>query len=208
MGGTDDPTNLIELTIEEHSQAHLKLYQQYGKTEDLCAYYMLSGKNKDPEFVKSRAKLGGESTLQKRMETGLTGIELFYGRSVSNEELKENSIKGGLIQGSRNSESGHMREIQKLSDCSAAGKIGGAKTIAGGRGSFADPIERLKSASKGGKVQGKRNAESGHLKEICKKSKRNSGMFWITNGTDSRMIKHGDVIEDGWRKGRVQKTKI
>ncbi len=31
MGGSDDPSNLIELSVEEHSQAHLKLYEQYGK---------------------------------------------------------------------------------------------------------------------------------------------------------------------------------
>ena len=27
MGGTDDPSNLIELTIEEHAEAHRKLFE-------------------------------------------------------------------------------------------------------------------------------------------------------------------------------------
>jgi hypothetical protein len=43
MGGTDDPDNIVTLSVPEHKVAHLKLYYRYGKREDLCAYYMLSG---------------------------------------------------------------------------------------------------------------------------------------------------------------------
>jgi len=47
MGGTDDPSNLIELTIEEHAEAHRKLYEQYGRVQDRRAWMgltkMLSG---------------------------------------------------------------------------------------------------------------------------------------------------------------------
>ncbi len=43
MGGTDDPSNLIELTIEEHAKAHEKLYEEHGKYEDFLAWKMLSG---------------------------------------------------------------------------------------------------------------------------------------------------------------------
>ena len=38
MGGTDDPDNLIELTIEEHAAAHQKLYEQYGHWQDYVAW--------------------------------------------------------------------------------------------------------------------------------------------------------------------------
>jgi HNH endonuclease len=31
MGGTDDPSNLIELSLAEHADAHLKLYEDHGK---------------------------------------------------------------------------------------------------------------------------------------------------------------------------------
>lgn len=44
MGGTDDPSNLTELTIEEHSEAHRILYETYGKREDYLAWKGLSGK--------------------------------------------------------------------------------------------------------------------------------------------------------------------
>ena len=43
MGGTDDSSNLIELTIEEHAEAHRELYEKYGKQEDLFAWKGLSG---------------------------------------------------------------------------------------------------------------------------------------------------------------------
>jgi hypothetical protein len=43
MGGTDDPSNLVELTVEEHAEAHRKLYEQYGNWQDKIAYDMLSG---------------------------------------------------------------------------------------------------------------------------------------------------------------------
>ena len=29
MGGTDDPSNLIELTVEEHAEAHKILFEKY-----------------------------------------------------------------------------------------------------------------------------------------------------------------------------------
>lgn len=208
MGGTDESSNLIELTVEEHAQAHLRLYETHGKKEDLCAYYMLSGKNQDPEFVSLRAQLAAASTRQTRIDSGLSGAELFYGRTASLEEIRENSSKGGSIQGQRNAESGHMREIQKLSDCSEAGKKGSEICRIQNKNAFFDPELRAISQSMGGKVQGKRNAESGHMREMSKKSKRNTGMFWITNGIDSKMIKNEDSIENGWYRGRVQKTKI
>jgi hypothetical protein len=37
-GGTDDPSNLIELTVEEHAEAHRLLYEKYGKWQDKIAY--------------------------------------------------------------------------------------------------------------------------------------------------------------------------
>ena len=43
MGGTDDPLNLIELTIEEHAEAHIILYEQHGRWQDKVAWQGLLG---------------------------------------------------------------------------------------------------------------------------------------------------------------------
>jgi hypothetical protein len=168
MGGLDDPSNLIELTREEHAQAHMKLYEQFGKKEDLGAYYLLTGQ--------------------------------------TDEAAKISSSLGGTAQGKINASNGHMARIQKLGDVVAAGKKGGAITIARGKGSFGDPAERLKSAKKGGLTQGKRNAESGHLKRIAQiPSKKNRGMIWVTNGVTNLMLIPTDIIPEGYRRGKTQK---
>jgi hypothetical protein len=43
MGGTDEPSNLVELTVEEHAEAHRKLYEEHGSTYDFVAWKALSG---------------------------------------------------------------------------------------------------------------------------------------------------------------------
>lgn len=205
MGGTDDPSNLIDLTVEEHSQAHLKLYEQYGKKEDLCAYYMLSGKSQDPEFKRLVCSLGGQASYKRRKDLGIGHLP-FLGADLTEEEKYKIYSKGGKTQGKRNAELGHIQKVQKLSDNVAAGKKGGAATIASGKGSFGNTEERLKSASKGGKTQGKRNAESGHLKRIAQlPNTRSKGKIWITNGITNMMIMPTDSIPEGYRKGKVQK---
>ena len=168
MGGSDDLSNLVELTRDEHAQAHMKLYEQFGKKEDLGAYYLLTGQ--------------------------------------TDEAAKIASSLGGTVQGKINADTGHMARIQKLGDVVAAGKKGGATTIARGKGSFGDPAERLKSAKKGGLTQGKRNAESGHLKRIAQiPSKKNRGMIWVTNGVTNLMLIPTDIIPEGYRRGKTQK---
>lgn len=202
MGGSDDPSNLIELSVEEHSQAHLTLYEQYGKKEDLCAYYMLSGKSQDPEFKKMVCSLGGTAIAKKRKESG----EKWGFMLMNPDDLFKLQSANGKLQGKKNADSGHIQRIQKLADSSAAGKKGGAATMTSGKGAFGDPIERLKSCSKGGKVQGKRNAESGHLKRIAQiPSKKNRGMIWITDGTTNKMIMPDDIIPEDYRRGKTQK---
>lgn len=42
-GGTDDPSNLIQVTIEEHAEAHRILYEEHGRWQDLIAWRTLSG---------------------------------------------------------------------------------------------------------------------------------------------------------------------
>jgi len=43
MGGSDFPSNIIEVSVEEHSELHLSLYLTHGKMEDWLAYRGLAG---------------------------------------------------------------------------------------------------------------------------------------------------------------------
>ena len=42
MGGTDEKSNLIELTIAEHAEAHRLLYEKYNQTQDKVAWMGLA----------------------------------------------------------------------------------------------------------------------------------------------------------------------
>ena len=56
IGGSDDPSNLIELTIEEHAEAHRILYLQYGRIEDRLAWLGLSGQIGKDEILLELAR--------------------------------------------------------------------------------------------------------------------------------------------------------
>lgn len=43
VGGTDDPSNLVELTVEEHAREHYILWNQHGRWQDKVAWQALSG---------------------------------------------------------------------------------------------------------------------------------------------------------------------
>jgi hypothetical protein len=43
MGGSDDPSNITRLTIEEHTEAHKILWEEYKCKEDWLAWQGLAG---------------------------------------------------------------------------------------------------------------------------------------------------------------------
>jgi hypothetical protein len=171
-GGSDNLENLIELTIEEHADAHKTLFETYGRWQDELAWKMLSGQIGKDEYLLERAKAGGR------------------------------------VQGRINAETGHMRKVSFMQNRQSNGRIGGLVTVQSGKGSFGDKNLRLISASRGGKIQGKINSETGHLKRIAKlPNKRNSGKIWITNGVENKMIDVSVIIPDGFIQGKKQKSK-
>jgi hypothetical protein len=64
MGGTDEPSNLTELTIEEHAEAHRILYETYGKHEDYLAWQGLLALIPKAEIMRELHKLGRRKTDQ------------------------------------------------------------------------------------------------------------------------------------------------
>lgn len=49
MGGSDDPSNLIELTVEEHAEAHRKLWEEHGSEYDKIAWLSLTNQIENAE---------------------------------------------------------------------------------------------------------------------------------------------------------------
>ena len=89
IGGSDDPSNLIELTIEEHAEAHRLLYEQHGRWQDRVAWLSLSGIMKDTERIYEILK---NSKLIKPLEkctnvVRQSGPDLLFGyRKYSSSE--------------------------------------------------------------------------------------------------------------------------
>lgn len=63
-------------------------------------------------------------------------------------------------------------------------------------------------ATLGGKVQGKINAENGHLSRIAKlpRKRKMSDMIWITDNNTTKWHPKNESIPNGWRRGRVLKN--
>ena len=59
-GGSDDTTNLVELTPIQHSMWHFAEYLRKGNLEDWCASRMILGDVHNPEFRKNASKLGNQ----------------------------------------------------------------------------------------------------------------------------------------------------
>jgi hypothetical protein len=87
MGGTDDPSNLIELDVEEHAEAHRKLYEEYGNEYDRIAWLGLSKQIDLTEAQRlahlNGTKLGGK--MQSK-ESKILGAKM---------QPKESKILGG-----------------------------------------------------------------------------------------------------------------
>jgi hypothetical protein len=123
MGGTDDPTNLVELTVEEHAEAHRVLFETHGHEYDRIAWLALSGQINmsdaallaQHEGEKQGAPLGGKITGRKNRESGHLANIFQMGLDKINslpEEIKlENRKHGGQIQGQRNVENGWMSAL-------------------------------------------------------------------------------------------------
>jgi hypothetical protein len=75
-GGTDDSSNLVELTIEEHAAAHKQLYEQYSRQEDFLAWKGLAGLIGKDELVLLKCSLNSSRPGQ---------LNPFYGMKHTDE---------------------------------------------------------------------------------------------------------------------------
>jgi hypothetical protein len=66
MGGSNDPSNLVEVSVEEHANLHLALYLEYGYYEDWLACMCLSGQITNAEA--NRLNKLGDRNPAKRPE--------------------------------------------------------------------------------------------------------------------------------------------
>ncbi len=84
-GGTDDLTNIVELTPTQHAMWHWAEWQRKQNYLDFCAYKMILGDVKNPEFRHARAKAFGHIGGKRVHE-------------VHPNLAKENGVKGNKSQ--------------------------------------------------------------------------------------------------------------
>lgn len=116
MGGTDDPSNLIELTIEEHALAHKALYEQFGKIEDKMAWLALSGKTQESERLR---KVLAAREYRKFLNDDVKYAEwkrkisnTLAGRSLSDEHKR--NISEGLLKAYREERKKYVRPSDEM----------------------------------------------------------------------------------------------
>ncbi len=91
MGGSDDPSNLILLTVEEHAEAHKKLYEEHGRWQDKFAWKGLAGLMSKEEIQKESVRIAMErlwADKEKYAESVRKGNRTKY----LNGSYKKNSI--------------------------------------------------------------------------------------------------------------------
>lgn len=126
---------------------------------------------------------------------------------INDETHKLYAALGGKKQGAENARTGYINKIKTFDSMSKGGKAGVETQRKNKTGAFFNPEEHRRIAKMGGRAQGIKNAASGHLKTISALSKRNTGKIWITNGKDNKMQEKDDLIELGWKKGRIIKCR-
>lgn len=105
-GGTDDPSNIIELTIEEHAEAHRILYEQYGRSEDLCAWKGLSGQWSKLQIINYlRTGIPHTEETKQKISKAKKGV------SLSEDHKKKISES---LKGKKNSDNQKKKAAEKL----------------------------------------------------------------------------------------------
>jgi hypothetical protein len=62
-GGTDDPSNIVEVSVSEHAELHFALYLEYGRWQDWLASQSLSGRIKKEQVVRDAVSLQNKNRV-------------------------------------------------------------------------------------------------------------------------------------------------
>lgn len=87
-GGSDDPSNLVEVTPTQHAMFHYCEWMLWGNVKDFCAYKMILGDVKNPEFRRARNEAFKDIILEGGRKW----------RENNPDKVKESGVKGNKSQ--------------------------------------------------------------------------------------------------------------
>ena len=123
MGGTDDPSNLVELTVEEHAEAHRVLYEQYGNWQDRIAWLSLSGQiGKDEAIQEAR---GAANRGRKRSPEQIVRMKASAAKRV--ERWRQDGTLERANQKRSQTQKGYKKTEEHMANWIAARKENFAK---------------------------------------------------------------------------------
>lgn len=139
-GGTNDPSNLVRVTVEEHAEAHRKLYEKYGRIEDKLAWQGLAGMVSKQDLISklmSHKSSGENNSMYGR--SAITEQQLcWYTNGTETKYISEGTQPEGWYRGRANlTRTPHTLEHKNKISESLRGKI---------------PCNRLKVISPSGQV--------------------------------------------------------
>ena len=170
MGGSDDPSNLVELTVEEHAEAHRKLWEEYGNIKDYCAWKGLEGTIGKEEIIRLLMDPTGRVHTE---ETKNKISQSHKGKQKHTEESKEKLRQ--FRTGMKLSEE-HKAKISK--------GLGG-NTIMVGRKLSEDAKKKISEAGMGNKNASKNpNVSEEERKKRSEASKERWRQYRISKGLD------------------------
>ena len=106
VGGSNDPGNIVLLTIDEHAEAHRLLWEQFGRIQDKIAWKCLSGKTDGLESDRVELyRLGGKMSRGRRHTTET---------KVKIGESNRGNIRPDLAEYNRQTKRGVSRGPQSL----------------------------------------------------------------------------------------------
>lgn len=228
-GGTDDPSNIVSLSISEHAEAHRVLFETHGRWEDELAWKALSG------------QLGKEEIIWQAMSQG--GKKSGGGKKCASENI--GFIRKGTEQ---HREWGKMTVAAKAGihsedwDKAIGGRIGGNKCRDEKIGWHADPgmgsrgtiwiskddvevkcydhelLDRINEGWEVGRSESFRSKAIDHGNNCVKNKvgihsdafdtgKSSRGTKWINKDGIRKKCKPEELeqkIQEGWQPGRTQ----
>jgi hypothetical protein len=96
-GGSNHPSNIVVLSVEEHAEAHRKLYEEHGRWQDKIAADMLSEQIKSDDVRRKicRARMINDNPM-KNPNTVIKVMESrkWYKPSQETKEKMSASMKG------------------------------------------------------------------------------------------------------------------